>query len=256
MKVCFIGAGNVAWHLAPLLARGGAEIIQIYSRNLTHAREIAAQLPSAQPIDDFHLLRPDADLYLLAIPDDAIADTASQLPDFKGIWAHTSGSVGIEALTGKSRRGVLYPLQSFSRGLSADKLTPPAFFIEGDEADCANELKQLAQSISAHVYLADGPLRARLHLAAVFACNFTDLMWIKAWSLLSSSDIDPSVLQPLVETTIDKAMTSGPINALTGPARRRDLNTVTTEAQMLSEDPRWQQAYELLSSIIVSDYSK
>lgn len=251
LRICLIGAGNVATHLAPALA-GVADLVQIVSRGGASARRLAEGIPGCAAAEGTEGLVPDADLYLIATADDAIAGIVSSTPDFPGVWAHTSGSVPGEVFAGhKSRYGSFYPLQTFSRDVPVDMRQVP-FFIEGNTPQVTEMLAGLAGRISDSVTLADSALRHDLHVAAVFACNFVNQLWADADALLRRRGLNIGYLSPLIAATAGKLADASPVDAMTGPARRGDLNVI--ENHLASLPPELAGTYRLLSQRILDIY--
>lgn len=250
-RVCVIGAGNVASHLAPALS-AVADVVQICARSVESASRIASEIPGCQPIDSPMSLVPDADFYIIMANDDAIEKIAAESPDFPGIWAHTSGSVPMEVFKGrKSRFGVFYPLQTFSKGVDVEVSKVP-MFVEGSSADVAGSLKNLAEMVSARVELADSNRRKALHVAAVFACNFVNFMWEQADDLLREENLDISFLMPLLEVTLGKIGMIPPREGMTGPARRGDLEVIAKHLRSLSGGKR--RIYASLTEEILREF--
>lgn len=250
--VAIIGAGNVATHLAIALAQS-ADMVQIVSRHDDTARRLAERVgPRCSHSGNIDDLMAEADFYIIAAHDDAIAEIAESTPDYPGIWAHTSGSVSAEVFSGKkSRFGVFYPLQTFSRELEVDVRKIP-FFIEGNSDESALALRALALRIADNVMNADSERRRLLHVAAVFACNFANLMWMEADTLLRRDGLDIRFLMPLIETTLNKLHSLPPREAMTGPARRGDAEVIQRHETML--DGRTREIYSLLSDTILETY--
>ncbi len=252
MKCVVLGAGNVAWSLAPALSAAGIEVAQIWSRTPSRSEELAAQLPVCSVARTLDELIPDADIYILAVHDDAIAPIASELGHRGGLWVHTSGSVDASVLAPVTDTyGVLYPLQTFSRGRLTDFSAVPVY-VEGSTADTALRIESIARAISSDVKPADSAQRRRLHAAAVFACNFTNHMWAIADRLLHESGADLSVLYPLIEETSRKAMTMPPAEAQTGPARRGDLRVMQGHLGALAPDDA--EIYRIISRSIMKSF--
>ena len=251
-SVAIIGAGNVATHLAKALA-ATADVGQIVSRHDDTARQLAERIGNGcGHTGDIGELTADADFYIIAAHDDAIHEIAAATPDHPGIWAHTSGSVSAEVFSGfKSRYGVFYPLQTFSRELDVDVRRVP-FFIEGNTQESAGALRALARSIADNVMDADSERRRLLHVAAVFACNFANLMWMEADTLLRRDGLDIRFLMPLIETTLNKLHTLPPREAMTGPGRRGDTDVIHRHEAMLHG--RQREIYRLLSDTIMETY--
>lgn len=253
-KICIIGAGNVASHLAVALARV-ANVAEIASVHKESATRLAAQVgPDCLATTQLPKLCHDADFYIIAVNDDAIENVAASTPDFPGIWAHTSGSVPIDVFKNKKTNyGVFYPLQTFSRSVEVDMGEVP-FFVEGSSSSTAESLMRLASKISVNVRYADSCERGRLHIAAVFACNFTNLMWMEADNILRENGIDIKFLLPLIEATKTKLKTVTPREAMTGPARRGDTAVISQHLEMLSGDAR--EIYRLLSNRILNEFGQ
>lgn len=250
MKICLLGAGNVATHLAKRL---GKAVVQVYAPTLEHARSVAAEIPGCEATDKLGKIIPDADLYLIAVKDDAIEPLAAALPAFPGVWAHTSGSVDLGVLerAGKQQRGVVYPMQTFSKNAEVDFSQIPVF-VEGSDQTTLAELKRFAACLTEKVYEADSHRRRRLHVAAVFACNFANLMWLEADELLKADGLDIKAMLPLIEATVEKLRVLSPREAMTGPARRGDNAVIAKHLAMLHGSKR--DIYGLLSHEIEKQY--
>lgn len=249
-RIVIIGSGNVASHLAPALARV-TDVVQVASRHPGHAAALAGKLPCAAAAGGMDSIVTDADFYIIAVSDDSVAEVASAMPEVKGIVAHTSGSVPVGALSRHRRRGVFYPLQTFSVGSKVDISEVP-FLIEGSDPETAEALKALASKLSPTVVDADSALRSRIHVAAVFACNFPNFMWTCARGLLNNAGLDLDLMRPLLHATLDKALAMGPEQAQTGPARRGDTEVI--ERHIASLPPSLAEIYRMLSNQIVNHY--
>lgn len=251
-RVVVIGSGNVATHLAHALDSAGADICAVASRTSEHARELALSLSNAAPAVVVEEVPTDAAFYIIAVSDDAIADVAAALPPVQGVVAHTSGTVPIDVLSDVTCRGYgsFYPLQTFSKDRAVDMSAVP-FFIEGNTPETAAALRALAERISPTVCAADSRLRGQLHLAAVFASNFSNVLWGVAGDILAKEGLSLEVLRPLLRETLEKAIDRGPDNAQTGPARRRDTATISAHLAKLS-DPALKDIYSSLTNLIIS----
>ncbi len=179
-RVVIIGAGNVATHLAKALSNN-AVILQIFSRNKENADVLASQLAET-PIttDNIDDIVSEADIYIVSIKDDAIKPLVDKIKANTALWVHTSGSVPMTVFSDKMKRyGVLYPLQTFSRDVDVDISEVP-FFIEGSDVDAQKEISDLARLMSENIKIADSEQRKHIHVAAVFACNFSNHLWANA----------------------------------------------------------------------------
>ena len=237
LRIVFIGAGNVATHLAPALERTGiGKVIQVWSRSFDSAARLCCRLENATPVSTIEDIVQDADLYVVSLVDHAVNTLIPRLPANNALWVHTSGSVDMRVFSPlTSRYGVLYPLQTFSREVDVDMSRVP-IFIEASDEEVAMELRHIASRISSTVHYADGALRSRMHVAAVFACNFSNYMFTVADDLLRRDGLDISVLYPLLEETIRKAMKGSPAAGQTGPAVRGDRDIVERHASTLPPD--------------------
>lgn len=255
LRTVVIGSGNVASAIVPALERAGAvKVSAVYSPTHAHAGELASRLAEAHAVSDPAAVPDDVELYLVAVKDDAIARLASDIaPAPDALWLHTSGGVEASVMAPLSAHtGVFYPLQTFSKGVDVDLSEVPVF-IEASEADDLAIVKRLAHSISPKVYEADGATRAKMHAAAVFACNFTNHLWAIADDILRrEAGADLSVLYPLLEETLRKAMKVRPALAQTGPAMRRDTGVIEKHAALLAADEA--ELYRILSTHIMNYY--
>lgn len=234
LKVAIVGSGNVAFHLTKALAPY-ADVTTVNSRTL----------------DGW---RPDSDIVIIVVSDDAIAEVASRLPDYTGILAHTSGSVPMSVLAEHSAHpAVFYPLQTFSRKRSLDYSQIP-FFIEASCTDDAATLLALASKVSKTVIEADSETRRRVHIASVLVCNFTNHLVHLADTFLADNGLDSSVLIPLLHETVAKLDELSPLSAQTGPAVRGDLATIKRHLELLAPYPTTQSLYRILSDSIYNTY--
>ncbi|MCM1331660.1 MAG: F420-dependent NADP oxidoreductase [Bacteroides sp.] len=250
LKAAIIGAGNVATHLAKKLSES-TTITQIYSRNIDNARTLASAT-GTEAIDDINLLSKDADIYIISVKDDAIPEIVAQAGKSNALWVHTSGSVAMETLAPISRHyGVLYPMQTFSKEIAVDMEKVP-IFIEGCDKESLDKIRLFAERISPNVSEADSDARKKLHIAAVFACNFTNYLWGFSVDILKSIGQDLSVMEPLVKATFEKALNVSPHEGQTGPARRNDLKTIQKHLDELQGDAK--DIYSLLSLNIIKKY--
>lgn len=247
MKIVFIGSGNVATHMATALEASGNEIVQVYSRTPDNAALLARRV-GAEPIDNIGDIYCAADLYIFSLKDDALPGIIAQMPPTAGVWVHTAGSIPISVLSPHKERGVLYPLQTFSRDREVNFWDIPVF-IEGDRAETTALLRDLAEMISGNVHLLSGDKRRVLHLAAVFACNFANHMYTLASEIVGEEEIPFHLLNPLITETAAKVSVMDPRRAQTGPAVRVDEKVIQRHLELLS-DPLKRQIYSLLSKSI------
>ncbi len=253
-RVVLLGAGNVATHLGRAFTRSGCSVLQVYSRTISSAKNLAARLDCAFT-DRTDSIKTDADLYVIAVPDDAIADLAARFPLKDKMLVHTSGTAGMHDLqVGSTRYGVLYPLQTFSKTVDVDFSQVP-LFLEVARTKDRGFLDAVARRISKKVFWASDDQRRQLHLAAVFACNFVNHMYAVAEDILEEKGLPFDLLHPLVQETARKAMAAGPSEMQTGPARRYDLGVLETHARMLAAKPEYRKMYNFISKNIRERYT-
>jgi predicted short-subunit dehydrogenase-like oxidoreductase (DUF2520 family) len=247
-RVVIIGSGNVATSLAHGLA-SCCEVAQIYSRQLSHAQALATAVGCSDVTDDLLSLVPDADAYIIAVKDDAIADVIAAAPDNGALWVHTSGSKPIDLFAGhRARYGVLWPMQSFSREMVVP-LDEVHFFAEASDEAALQDLMALGHMLSRHVVQADSDKRRRLHVASVFSCNFANHMWTLAHEVLDDDGLPFEAMLPLIRTTVDKLDRLSPAQSQTGPAVRHDRQVIERHLAMLDGDKR--ELYRLLTDSII-----
>ncbi|MDE5821307.1 MAG: DUF2520 domain-containing protein [Paramuribaculum sp.] len=252
--VVILGAGNVASALAPALDAAGYSIRQVFSRDIQNAVTLAETLGSAEPVDSLDAVVGDAEFYIVSLTDKAIAEIAGQLKGTGGLWMHTSGGIPANELAPASGDyGVLYPLQTFSKGRPVDFADVPVF-IEANTPGNLKRIRKIAEKISKIVSEADSNKRLRLHAAAVFACNFVNYLWSNADAILAEGGESLEVLYPLIKETLAKAIAISPYAAQTGPARRGD--SAVTERHVTVMTPRQATLYRLLAQEIADTYLK
>ncbi|WP_436897871.1 Rossmann-like and DUF2520 domain-containing protein [Acinetobacter gyllenbergii] len=234
MQITLIGAGRVATHLAKVLQLQH-QIVQIYSRNLQHAQTLADQV-NAQAIDDVQQLDAQTDLVIIAVSDQAIHNVIDSIAPYltENLIVHTSGSTDLSILQQRHpRAGVFYPLQTFSMERDVNWTDTP-LFVEAVQQQDLTLLTELANSLSQSVYQYSSTQRLTLHLAAVFACNFSNYCYDMAKQIVDAEQVDFSLLYPLILETANKATANNPKDMQTGPAMRGDQNILSMHSQLLA----------------------
>jgi predicted short-subunit dehydrogenase-like oxidoreductase (DUF2520 family) len=258
MNVSFIGSGNLAWHLAPALDNTDFPVREIYSPNGRHAAALAEKLYQATVKHSLDFSASQSGIFVIAASDDAIEEIAQEivLPE-NAILLHTSGSQPLSVLgyAATPNIGVLYPLQTFSKGKKIDFKDVP-LFIETDNKDTEKVVMAMAKAISKHIYKSSSADRKALHVAAVFASNFTNHMLTIAKDILEEHDLDLELLKPLIAETINKSLTIGPEDAQTGPAVRGDLEILDRHLEFLKGDKKTSEIYRLISQHIIDRYDE
>jgi predicted short-subunit dehydrogenase-like oxidoreductase (DUF2520 family) len=256
MNISFIGSGNLAWHLAPALDNTDYSVKEIYSPNVKHAQALAERLYHAEVKDSLDFSSSASTVFILAVSDDVIPEVAREivLPE-DALLAHTSGSQPLNALefAATSRIGVFYPLQTFTKSKRTDFGEVP-FFIESEDAETEAVLMKMGKALSRKVLKISSGQRAALHVAAVFASNFTNHMLSISRDIVMDNKLDFEWLKPLIAETIHKALTLGPENTQTGPARRGDLEILDRHVEYLQYDETLAEIYKLVSQHILDRY--
>jgi predicted short-subunit dehydrogenase-like oxidoreductase (DUF2520 family) len=257
MNVSFIGAGNLAWHLAPALDNTEYSVKEVFSANPGNARDLAERLYHAQVKETLDFSDSSSTIFIIAVSDDAIADIAREiaLPE-EALLVHTSGSQPLTVLeyAATPRIGVFYPLQTFTKQRKVALADVP-FFIESEDADAESVLVRMARSLSKHVHKISSSQREALHVAAVFASNFTNHMLKIAEDVTVEHKLDFDWLKPLIVETVNKSLSLGPEKAQTGPARRGDLEILDKHLEFLHHDEAVATIYRIVSQHILDHYA-
>lgn len=252
--VSIIGAGNLAWHLAPALDNAGYAVREVYSRTVNHTHQLVERLYDAQPVDSLDFSSSKSKIFLLCVSDDAIEQVAREivLPE-DVLLVHTSGSKSRALLdyAAATRTGVFYPLQTFSKSRKLDFENIPVF-VEGNSSETESTLLKMGRAISRQVYRLDEQQRLALHVAAVFASNFTNHLFRLAHEIMETHRLKPEWLHPLIAETVNKALEIGPENAQTGPARRGDLETLDQHMDFLKNHPELADIYRIITQDILN----
>jgi predicted short-subunit dehydrogenase-like oxidoreductase (DUF2520 family) len=245
ISVVILGAGNVATHLFKAFNKANNVIVnQWFNRNL---KSIDYYKNSVEVTDDLSSLK-EADVYIIAVSDDAVAKLSTQLPFENKLVVHTSGSVGLYDLDKKLYRGVFYPLQTFSKEAEVNFSNVP-ICIETASKEHYSILKHLAESIGSTTYRVNSDQRNSLHLAAVFVNNFTNQLYRIAHEITEATSTEFDILKPLILETANKVQAISPYMAQTGPAKRNDKKTIKKHLKKLEGSPH-KAVYELLTSSI------
>ncbi|MDG2433845.1 Rossmann-like and DUF2520 domain-containing protein [Flavobacterium sp.] len=249
IKVSIIGSGNVAQHLISAfkaVQKAGAklELVEVYSRKKETVTHLVEQDQITTSINDLK----EADIYIIAVSDDAIASVAQQLPFKNRLVVHTSGSVSVDVIADTNRKGVFYPLQSFTKNKAVDFTTIP-ICLEAENATDYQLIDALAKLISPKVFAINSQQRRALHVAAVFVNNFTNHLYQIGKSICDENQIPFAILHPLINETAQKIASLTPSQAQTGPAIRQDEKTIATHQDFLSNEEHL-HIYKILTQAI------
>lgn len=249
IKVVLFGTGNVASHLAKTFINATTiELVQIYSRSKKSLKQFN-NIPTTTNLNNLA----KADVYIIAIPDDAIANFSKKIPKLNGLLVHTSGSVSMNSIDKQHTRGVFYPLQTFSKDKWVDFKRIP-ICIEAEQQQNVYLLEKLAKNISDKVFLINSKQRKSLHVAAVFVNNFTNHLYHIAHEICKEHTVPFEVLAPLIKETASKITNLSPYTAQTGPAKRNDIKTIKAHLALLKQEQ--QNIYKLLTQSIQQTYGK
>ena len=251
-NIVVIGSGNVAYHLVRAFRQNGVAFVQLLSRGGANASFISDHFHVPMVTNPAEMNR-DADLYVLAVRDDVIAAVSATLPIHNRLVVHTSGATSMDVLSGSGERtGVFYPLQSFTFGKDIDLSGVPVCLEAAREEDL-ERLRRLALTISGNAWALSSVQRLHLHLAAVFAANFTHRMYAMASQILEGQGIPFGILGPLILETASKAVNDDPRINQTGPAIRKDMQIIRKHLQMLEKHEEFREIYGLITKNIMNE---
>ncbi len=264
MKISFIGSGNVAWHLSQAFEDKGHHICEIYSRQLINAKALVSKLFDAQSFTKLDFGKSEAELFVLAVRDDAFSEVLDQLilPE-NSILVHTSGTKSLDLLLNWVEQtedesinvGIFYPLMTFTKNKKLNFSEVP-ICLEAPDKPTENILIKLGQEISDIVYLVDSNERKILHLAAVFSNNFVNHLLAITQDILVDNELEMKLLKPIIKETISKALLAEDIyDVQTGPARRGDQKTIKSHIELLKTNPQNEKIYRVLSESIFKTYN-
>jgi len=251
ISVSILGAGNVATHLFKAFnSANNVVVCQWFNRNLAHIEYYKNQVEITNNLSNLK----EADVYILAVSDDAIKEVSIKLPFNNKFIVHTSGGLTLHEMDKKNKRGVFYPLQTFSKDVEVDFSEVP-LCLEVENKSNLNLLKELAESIGSKHYKVNSDQRSSLHLAAVFVNNFTNQLYRIAHEITESTSVDFNILKPLIKETAHKIEELSPYRAQTGPAKRNDKKTIKKHLKMLKKEQH-KEIYELLTKAIQQTHGK
>lgn len=253
IQAVIIGTGKVANALGSALHNAGLNIAGVCGRNALRAEKLASML-GTKAYNNVKDLPRDADFYILAVSDDAVAEVSEHLGAVNGLVVHVSGSLPEGILSPVHLRfGVFYPLQTFTEGRHIN-LSEVPFFVQAGHPDDLKILSTIAGLVSSKVIESSDQMRAQLHLSAVFASNFVNALYDISASLLESKALDFSILHPLIRETALKATAMPPSVAQTGPARRDDRKAIEKHLKLLNNHQREKAVYIELTNFLLEKY--
>src|SRR5690606_36819958 len=245
-SVVILGAGNVAFHLTRALLQNTVNVRQIFNRTLSRAEELgeANNIGFTNKISELE----KADLYIIAASDSAVEELSHYIPFDDCLVVHTSGSLNTDVLKGDYRKGVFYPLQTFTKRKNLRYEEIP-FFVEAENKEDEDALYALADKVSNEVHRVDSHKRQKIHMSAVWVGNFVNHLYYIGNKFCEENEVPFDVLRPLIEETSRKVQDMNPYEAQTGPARRNDEIIIEKHLEVI-EDSRLKQLYQLLTDSI------
>ena len=253
MKICLIGAGNLATQLGIVLFEKGHQIVQIWSRTSKSAAELASKLNCPYTTETSSIIS-ETDIYILAINDTAIESILTQRSWGNTLVVHTAGSTPMSILAPYCKNfGVFYPFQTFTIAKKVDFGQVPVC-IEANTSQNLEILNELAKSISQNIRFFDSAQRQQIHLAAVFACNFVNHFYAIGKELLNEKGIDFEILRPLILETASKVIYQSPESSQTGPAIRNDKAVMEKHMTLLANHPDLKNFYSQISEHIIQTH--
>lgn len=242
IKVIILGSGNVASHLIKAMeANDAIDLVQVVARS---KKSLENLIDSSKITTSFAVLK-EADVYVISVSDKAIEEVSNQIPFTDKLVVHTSGTVDFRVMHPKNKRGVFYPLQTFSKNKEVNMKSVP-FCLETENEEDFELVENLAENLSNSVYKINGEQRKSLHISAVFVSNFTNHMYQIGNALCEENNVPFAILQPLIEETANKIKTLTPTDAQTGPAIRNDEPTIQKHLEAL-ENPIYKELYQKIT---------
>jgi predicted short-subunit dehydrogenase-like oxidoreductase (DUF2520 family) len=251
-KITFIGSGNVATNMAHACYQAGHTINQVVSANVENAKTLAKKF-GAYYGDKLSELYNDSDFIIICVQDEAYQSIIEQFSlGIKSIICHTSGPVPLSVLANYGAdHGVIYPLQSLTK-VNIKSLLEVPIFIEWSSSNAKQKIYELADSISNRVKEVSSEDRMKYHLAAVFANNFTNLLYTISDEYLEAEGLDFKNLIPIIEETTRRLKESRPRDVQTGPAKRGDIKVIEKHLSMLSND-EIRSVYKKMTHFIMTE---
>jgi len=245
IKVTILGSGNVGFHLVNLFYNSPNLILnEWYSRSVNFDERVKV-------VNEIENLS-ESDIYVICVNDKSITQVSNKIQFKNKLVVHTSGSTPYSSLNNKNRRGVFYPLQTFSKSQKLNYSEIP-ICIEAENHIDLETLKKLSLDLNCKYYVINFEERKTLHLAAIISNNFTNFLFGVSKEIIDSKNLDFDILKPLINETVNKIHKLDPIKAQTGPARRNDVSTMMMHENML-KNKDVKSLYMILSKMIKEKY--
>ena len=247
MKITIIGSGNVGGALALSLKRAGHSIVEVSGRNRKTILALAKKI-DAKPVYLLKNLSSVSDLYIVCVDDRYIAAVVDQLIFHNKPVVHTSGATSIKVLSKFKQHGVFYPVNSVSNIKFSFETTP--FCIDANEKSLLSLLKSLVRDLEGEAHIISDKQRLTIHLAAVFANNFSNSLFHAAYNLMQKEKIPFRIIEPLIIETADKTIGQKPADVQTGPAVRNDEKTIEKHLALLKNKTDLKKVYQIMTALI------
>ena len=253
LKVAFIGSGNVATHLAKSFEDAGHTVHSIFSQNHRNAESLVKKLYDSKVKLTLDYTSEHIDFLVISVNDDALSALASSIIVNDGtVVVHTSGSKELSILEPYFFNcGVFYPVQTFNKDKELEYNVP--FALEASSDQAMGLMKKMAKSVSDQIYELNSSQRKKLHLAAVFACNFTNRLIAISKDILQKNDINNDIISPLIYQTIENCVENNPDDVLTGPAKRHDYSILKEQNNSLNDEVEIQKLYQIITDLILKE---
>ena len=258
--ISIIGLGAVGGALARALSTAGYPLLTFLDRQLSTCDELRTVFPEVHAATDLNSIRAETEILLICVPDEQIAvvdrNLRKILPPMRlRVCAHTSGALPASVLKSVADLNIpiasIHPLQTFPRGGTTVRFRGIHFALEGDPA-ATGILEKMVADIGGKSFNIISEQKALYHAAAVFVSNFIPVLLRTGAELLASSGISEKeyfqMVAPLIRQSLENALKSGPVEALTGPLVRGDALTVAGHLKALqAESPGALALYRMLS---------
>ncbi len=249
ITIVLLGTGNVATHLFNAFQKTeSVTVVQVYNRTKKGLLPFKNKTKTTLSFSDLIV----ADVYIIAIPDDVIVGLSEKIFFKNRLVVHTSGSIAIDKLSSFNRKGVFYPLQSFTKNKTICFKNIP-ICIEAEQQKDEQTLQLLAKSISEKIHFINSKQRKAVHIAAIFVNNFVNHLYLKATEICNKHQVSFDILKPLILETSQKIVHLSAKESQTGPAKRNDQKVIDTHINYL-QDKTQQEIYKLLTQSIQNTY--
>ncbi len=259
-SISVIGTGRVGRCLTLALLKADFHIHSLFNRTVSVAEDLVSDFGKTI-IKKFPEHKDDlGKIAFVCVPDDNISQVAEKLCGLSNEWTgyffvHCSGARPAEELDVLAAKGAqiasFHPIQTFPSEPDPEIFRDIWISLQGDHG-LLHLLERFARFLGAKTVHVTAAEKQQLHIAAVFACNYMVTIASAAEKLLPEENQNMELLAPLMRQTLDQILTKGPGQALTGPLRRGDLQTLRDHLESLNELPELQNLYTSLGRYTVT----